>query len=232
MAFLDRLHSDVPKVTRVNGMEETMVYARPEEVSDDWRGAARILLVGELAATVECGPEPAPEAWRREHQKLVQTLRGLVTADEVTTGDSSLSRSSHAAKALELFESIDWCTRAMADEIDPDGTNNQDRDWLIAFAGEIVSLAFHAGAHARAADGKQIESYALPGKKVVEAGREGQRLRDLKRKSEFEAISRRIDELIVRGQSQSGAGRIAFKEGLGTSAKANVKLWGRRRPKK
>jgi hypothetical protein len=198
-AFYDRLLADVPKVTLQNGMDEQDDYVSPSEAPDAWKGAAKILLMGELEATVEGAPEPVPDQWRRERDKIVHLLGELklVRADDVKSGDPSLSRSAHAKNALDLFSSIDWCVGTMANEIDPDGAMAGEREWLIDFADEIVSLAFNAGAHARAAIGKEIEGHAIRGKKTLSSAKEGGRLRKNQLAQQTATTLQAMNELIA-----------------------------------
>ena len=149
----------------------------------------------------------------------------------MTSGDQSLSRTAHAKHALEFFGSIDWCVTAMANEIDPDGTMADDRAWLISFADEIVSLAFNAGAHARAAIGKEVEGHAVRGLKMLSNSREGGHARKLSTAGKTTEVLKRMAELIEQGHSVSRAATLAADAGLGTSAGANRQLYNRHHPK-
>lgn len=230
-AFLKRLQADVPKVARQNGMEQLTDHAHPTEAPDEWKGAAEILLLGELEAAVSGDPEPVPDQWRRSREEVSNLLRALKDAEEVTTGDPALSRVAHAKTALDMLDSIDSCVSMMANEIDPDCNNPDGREWLIAFAEEIVSIAFDAGAHTRAAIGKEIEGHAIRGQKTILSARQGGLVRRLTKAPMTAAVLARMEELSDRGFSISRAAQIAAKEGLGSSSNANRQLSKRYRPK-
>lgn len=225
--FLQCLLTDVPRVVRHNGMEGQEDYGRPDEVPAEWKGAAKILALGELAAKVEGDPISIPARWEIDRTEIVRTLKRFAGAEEVTSGDVALSRAEHARIALDLLGSIDWCTAAMAKEIDPDGANLDDREWLIDFAKEIAFHAFHAGAHSRAAVGKEIEGHAVRGHKVFSAAQEAGRLRRTQTLPRTALVLNRMQELIDRGSTASNAARLTAAEGVGTSANANLTAYNR-----
>lgn len=222
--FLERLRADVPKRIHQNGIESREEYVTPDEASEEWKGAAEILYFGELAAWVEGEPQPVDASWELERVRIEALLRELWGAGEVTEGDHALSRRAHAEEALESLASIDFCTSAMSDEIDPDRNLPDDREWLLSFAREIAFLAFNAGTHARAAIGKQAEAHAVRGDKVLAAAKSGGRSRHQQTKSETERTLQRMRELIDQGHTQKRATELAHAQGYGTSANANRQL--------
>lgn len=226
-AFFRRLNSDVPTVLRRNGMEEKREHVRPDEASVEWSGGAKILLLGELLAAIEGEPRPMPEVWREERQDIVALLKAYLVKEEVTAGDPTLSQAAHARIALDLLEQTEWCTGLMADEIDPDRTKRLDRDWLIAFAEEIVSIAFHAGAHARAAEGKIIEKFAVSGKKSIDGSKKGNESRVANNALEDDLAMQRMCEIIKSVQSISNAARKVGKE-TGRNPGSLRRMWYRR----
>jgi len=227
-AFRDRIRTDLPKVVRENGMERQEDYVHPQEAPDEWKGAAYILLLGELDATVDGEPEPVPEVWRRSRNEIEQKLKLLMSSDEVTEGDPILSRKAHAQAAIECLQDADWSTAAMADEIDPEDSKSEDRKWLIEVAAGLVCVGFYAGMHARAALGKEIEMHAVRGEKTLKAASEGGRQRRGKLKPATLLILNTMDELIEKRHSKANAAKLAHEQKrLGSSPGANQKLYRR-----
>ena len=122
-ALLAQLEADVPKVTVRNGMEVEVRHVRTNEAPPDWKRAVQFLELGELKTKVEGDPPSNAEIWRHDRAMISAQLRSLVGAGEVTMGDKTVSRASHAATSLALLNSTDFCVQAMADEIDPVGGN-------------------------------------------------------------------------------------------------------------
>ena len=231
-ALLQRLRADVPRVVRRNGMEEMEDYAHPDETPPEWKGAAKILLLDELAALVEGDPEPVPDEWRRERTRIVAILSELAGTCEDARGDATLSCAAHVREALDALARIDFCTSAASNEIDPDEDNPDDREWLRAFAEEIAYHAFHAGIHARAAIGKTIEFHAVRGYKTISSAKAGGRLRAMETSNYKRAIVAAMNEQIAGGHTKANAARIVAQKGMGASEGANRKLWysSRKRP--
>jgi hypothetical protein len=229
--LLERLRADVPRLDRRNGMEMQNDYVTPREAEEKWKGAAEILYLGELEAWVEGEPISVPDQWEHERARIEALLREFAGAREVTKGDPSLSRRTHAHEALESLASIDFCTSAMSKEIDADGQHPADREWLISFSREIAFLAFNAGSHARAAIGKKAEAHAVRGEKVHSAARSGGESRRQQTKPEADRTLQRMRELIDKGHTQKRAAELAYADGYGTSADANRKLLNRHRTK-
>jgi hypothetical protein len=230
-AFRDRLRTDVPKIVRENGLERQEDYVHPQEAPDEWKGAAHILLLGELDAAVDGEPEAVPAKWRRSRQEIEQKLQTLLSSDEVTEGDPVLSRKAHAQAAIEYLQESDWTAAAMADEIDPDDRESDDQRWLFEVAAELVCVGFYAGMHARAAIGKEIEVHAIRGEKTQKAASEGGRLRRGKTKPATLLVLNAMDELRKKGLSVANAARLAYSQKrVGSSPEANRKLYSRHKP--
>lgn len=227
LAFLARLEADVPKRQARNGMEVELRHVRTREALPEWKRAAKILELGELKAKVEGDPLSNAEIWRQERPVITEQLRVLIGAGEVTTGDKGLSRARHAELSLELLDSTDFCIQAMAGEIDPDGDEREDRDWLIQFAHEILYLGFYAGLHARAAMGKGMETDAVRGEKVLKAAVEGGRYHGREAKETTDKILKCMDKLVRQGLTISRAAELCYQKEGGSSATANRKLFNR-----
>lgn len=228
VALLDALKRIVPTTTEVNGTETQTRYRHPAELGPDPRaGAAKILLLGELEASVRAAPEDAGQNWHKLHDDVRSLMEALVGAPEVTKGAASLSRRQHARDALDLLDEIERNSRAMTLQLD--GT--EVRRWLTEVLADIAGLALRAGAMAQAAHGKLIESDAVRGAKVIAAASQGaERTRQNNSASNRERL-KRMEELVDSGHSTARAAEIAHREGLGASLEANRKLWQRSRKK-
>lgn len=227
-ALLDALRQLVPKTTDVNGTETQTRYMTPAELGQDPRaGAAKILLLGELEAAVRGEPEDAGQTWHRLHGDIRALMEELVGAPEVTKGAKAISRRQHARDALELLGEIERNSRAMILQLD----DAEDRRWMAEALAETAALALRAGAKAQAAQGKAIESDAVRGARVISAARQGaQETRQNNSVAKNKRL-KRMEELVVSGQSTARAAEIAYRDGLGPSADANRKLWQRSREK-
>lgn len=230
-AYLAQLEADVPKITARNGMETEVRHVTTKEAPPEWKEAAKTLELGELRASVEGYPEPIPEIWQRERSLITAYMQSLVAAGEVTEGDKALSRASHATKALELLDSTNFCVEVMAEQLDPDGEEPDDREWLIAFAHEILYLGFHAGLHARAALGKEVEKDAVRGEATRLAASKGGKQRSAETAAIQAERLKKIRDLVDAGHSVARASELASAQGLGISKDANKRLFYRQKKK-
>ncbi len=222
--LLEWLKRDVPEVIRQNGIEEKPDYARPDEAPEEWKGAAKILYLGELEALVEGEPELASAEWQRERDKVVGQLEKFTALEEVTDGDPELSRRSHADKALNFLKQIELDYEWMSHEVDPD-----EREWLLEVIAHAAHNAFSAGVHAFAAAGKEIEVHALRGQKIAKGASAGGKSKNREGKPEREKILAHMQASIEKGHSVSAAAKHAYNAGLGTSPGANLQRWKRNR---
>lgn len=227
-ALLDALRQMVPTTTEVNGTETQKRHKHPAELGHDPRaGAAKILLLGELEASVRGVPEDAGQTWQKLQHDVGRLMEDLVAAPEVTRGDASLSRRKHALDALAFLDEIERNSQAMILQLD----DAEDRRWLSEGLADLAALALRAGAAAQAAHGKVIESDAVRGAKVVTAARQGaEKTRQNNSAINMERL-KRMGELRDSGHTKARAAEIAHREGLGVSADANRKLWQRSRKK-
>lgn len=236
LAWLER---DVPKITITDRMEEQQEFIHPKDATEEWRGAAEILQLGELKATVEGDPPSELEQWSETASRTTEVMRGFLadTADQKRTGNSKtrgnpLSRSAHAKEALYFLSLIDRDRKLMCAEIDPDGDTPEDRDWLSAVIAQAALAAFNAGVHAQIAIGKDIEKYALTGKLVQQGAASGGHMRSSAVKHEKDRMRAEMERLISVGYSIRMASQLAKENGHGTSAAANRKAFYRDLKKK
>lgn len=225
VALLEALKRIVPTTTEVNGTETQTRHRHPAELGTDLRaGAAKILLLGELEASVRGAPEDAGQNWQMLQVDIRSLMEALVGAPEVTKGAVSLSRRQHARDALDLLDEIERNSQAMILQLD----DAEDRCWLTEVLADIAGLALRAGAMAQAAHGKVIECDVVRGAKVITAARQAaERTRQNNSASNRERL-KRMEELVESGHSTARAAEIAYREGLGASPEANRKLWQRR----
>ncbi|TXI03632.1 MAG: hypothetical protein E6Q73_04360 [Pseudorhodobacter sp.] len=231
-ALLEQLRRDVPRERLENGMEEDERHVLPEGAPEAWRGGATILFLGELEAKALGDPVEETEQWAELSEKTAIMMQGFLKAQEVTQGHRALSRSAHAEAALEFLETIERETAAMCEEMDPEGTNPDDRSWLKAVIAQAAVAAFTVGVHARAAVGKEIEQHALRGRKNLTSAQAGGKARSAAAKQQIKAVISEMCELIDKGHSKSAAAMIASNKGIGTSKEANRKTYQRHGPKK
>lgn len=231
-AFFKRLVADVPKVLKANGLEELQQHARTKDAPDAWKGAALILELGELEASLT-GPVPDPiEELSRERRRVTQELEALMQIDEPTEGSPELSQAGHIHQVFEQFRELDKIVAIATSEIDEDRLRPNDRRWVKMLIAEAFLCGFHTGAHARAALMKDFEKAAVSGARTLAGGQSGGRKKREVYKDRNGAIIARMERSIARGYSIAAAADGAFKAGLGTSAEANRKLYYRSRPKK
>lgn len=231
-ALLEQLRRDVPREKLENGMEEDERHVFPKDAPEEWRDGAEILFLGELEAKILGEPVDETTQWAELSEKTATMMQGFLKAQEVTEGHRALSRSAHAEAALEFLETIERETAAMCEEMDPEGTNPDDRSWLKAVIAQAAVAAFTVGVHARAAVGKEIEQHALRGKKNLRSAQAGGRARSATAKGKNDAVIAEMSKLMDKGLSMSAAASIASKNGLGTSMDANRKTYQRHGPKK
>lgn len=217
---------DVPRIVRQNGVERIEDFVLPSEAPEEWKGAAKILYLGELEAFVEGDAPSAAEEWEKERSSIEDILSDFVEAEEVTKGDAVLSRRSHAARGIELLSEIDLEMSWLMGELDP-----EDRGWFAEAIAQTSHLAFLAGSHARSALGKDIEEHAIRGAQTRKnASRGGEERRRALQSTKHEIISM-MKKLLASGHSVNAAATNAHQAGLGTSAAANRQLWYREREK-
>lgn len=223
-AFRDRLHAEVPKITRQNGLEARVEHVTPTEAPSEWKGAAKILHLGELDAYLDGDPEPASEAWRKEREVVEGALLRLLEAGEVTSGDSSLSRNAHAKEALELMELMDREVSWLLPKY-----KKKYREEFLENASRFMHLGFLFGSSSRSALGKEFERHAIRGAKVVQASSESAQRQAKERQPETNAILSKMQARIDAGHSMRAAALHAADAGLGKSQGGNIKLWQRHR---
>lgn len=213
-----------------NGAESVKAHVHPDRAPPEWKGAAKILRIGELEAYVEGPPPTMLERWAEEQARVRKLMAQYRDDDEVTEGDPSLSRGAHASEVFALFEGIHFVTELMCDQIDPD-QGSSDRAWLRETLSEVALLAFHAGAHARAADGKVIEGDAVRGAKVIAGARKSAEMTSALKSGKTAAILAAMKRQLAEDPTCTvrKAARTVYKQGLGASEEANAKLYHRHR---
>jgi len=228
-ALLVTLEHIVPKVTVENGTERMERHIRTADSPHRWngyenfRGAAEILELGELAAAVEGDPPKARDAWNEHRAMIEQHMASYLEADEPTAGEEAFSRRTHAKNAIEDLTAIDVLEKWMSSQLG----DTLDREWLSEIIAEVTGLAFGAGRHTQAAWAKEFEPFVPTGRKVKEAQREGAAVRKGQTEPTSSDVREAMSDLIDKGHSISRAAAITAEKGLGTSAEANRKLFQR-----
>lgn len=225
---LKELRGIVPMVTIENGMERSERRALPKEVAEELRGAAKILMLGELEAYVE-GDPPMPTAVWRDHQAAAEAFLEEASANaEVTVGDVELSRKRHCDEAAERFRSLDRTQHLMLGQMDgPDEEN-----WLREVIAEVAIDAYLAGRHVQAAWGKDFEQHAVRGEKVLHGAAQAGDLRRRTVEPSSQKVLDEMERLRDRKHTVSRAADLAFENGFGSSPDANRKLYYRTRRRK
>ena len=231
-ALFIALLEGVPKVVVIEGVEQTERHVRPNEAPSEWKGAAKILALGELEAEIEGDPPASATSWAALRTEAETYLRETIADCERETQGArdagELSREQHSRTSLDLLAAIDRATTLMCAEMDSD----TDREWLAEVMAEIAEYAFIAGRHMQAAWGKPFEGHAVRGIKTIQSAAEGGRQRRGKVGPETAQILAHMQQLINAGQSQSRAAYHANIKGLGSSQSANLKLYQRMRKAK
>ncbi|MEP9350017.1 hypothetical protein [Xanthobacter sp. KR7-225] len=215
----------VPKTTVIDGLEKMERHVRPKEAPSEWKGAAKILALGELAAAIEEDPPIASASWSSLRTEAESYLRETVAECEkkpkADHAPGELSQEQHCRDSLELLAAIDRATKLMCTEMDSDA----DREWLEEVIAEIAEYAFVAGRHMQEAWAKPFEGHAVRGIKTIQSAAEGGRQRKGKQAPETAQIISYMRELMQSGHSKARAAELTHKKGLGVSAEANSKLF-------
>ncbi|MCE6960001.1 hypothetical protein LAZ40_13315 [Cereibacter sphaeroides] len=211
-----------------NGTEWAKRHIHPLKAEVHMRGAAMILFAGELEASISREPPPPDDEWTEIRAEVEAKLTSLLEAEEVTEGDASLSRQSHASVALQCLREADGPVKALMR-----GLDGKERRGVAHHLGELARLWFAAGYRARSALGKEDEASALLWDKesrTVQARKDGaaqagQLAADSARENRLpimEAMHRRI----AGGAKVSDAARhVHDVDKLGTSFEANRQMW-------
>jgi len=221
VALLAMLEHDIPRIVIENGMEVREDPISWKDAPDDWKGAVKILSMGELASRVEGDPPTASVEWQTEADRIRALMHNFRETPEVTKGNHLLSRAAHAEIVLDLLDEIELTTKLMLSEIDPSGECEDDRIWLKEVIAQALLPAFNAGAHARAAAGKEFESHAVRGQAVLSGSKKVGRDRATQHERIRRKIVEQMDSSMDKGLTQVAAAKHAFKLGIGTSAEAN-----------
>lgn len=227
--LLDKLTELVPKIDIENGFETYKRHLQCDDGPEHWNGwehlkrGAQILELGELAYMAEGNIPETSETWQRFRIQIEEILREYRESEEVTEGAEELSRATHATRAQELLNNIDYCERAMVGE----KPREEHRKWVREFVSEVAFSAFEAGRHTQAAWGKSVEDFADTGMRVRRGASVSGQQSKKKRVPDTMTRLREMDRLIADGHSKARAAEIAASRGLGSSAEANRKLWQR-----
>lgn len=215
----------VLKTTVIDGLEKMERHVLPKEAPPEWKGAARILALGELEAAIEEDPPIASASWSSRRTEAENYLRETVADCEkkpkADHAPGELSQEQHCRDSLELLAAIDRATKLMCAEMDSDA----DREWLGEVIAEIAEYAFVAGRHMQEAWAKPFEGHAVRGIKTLKSAVEGGEKRKGKQAAETPLIIACMRELIEAGHSKARAAELAYKKGLGKSAIGNRKLF-------
>lgn len=224
-ALFGALLQGVPKITVIDGMEKTERHALPKEAPSEWKGAAKILALGELEAEIDGHPPIASTSWASLRTEAETYLRETIAecGQKPMAGQApgELSQEQHCRDSLELLGAIDRATKLMSAEMDSDA----DGEWLVEVIAEIAEYAFVAGRHMQAAWGKPFEGHAVRGIKTLQSAAEGGAKRKGKLAADTPRIIAYMRELIAAGHSKKRAAQLAHKKGLGKSASSNSKLF-------
>ncbi len=231
--LLHQLRSIVPTIEITNGMETETRHRTPEEITgqpgkdQDLRDAAAVLMLGELQAAVEGGPMIASQQWHTVRKDAETFLQQALHMPELTEGDPERSRQRHASEALQTLAHFNSIQTFYASQMESDA----DKLWLREVFSDANLLAFQAGRQMQIAWGKEFESDAVRGAKTLQSSEAGGRARKNEIAPETQRILDEMKRLIDAGHTANSAGTILSKKGVGKSAGANAKLWGRHRKK-
>lgn len=224
-ALFIALLEGVPKIIVIDGVEQTERHVRPNEAPSEWKGAAKILALGELEAEIEGDPPTATTSWASLRTEAETYLRDTVADCERETQGArdagELSREQHSRTSLDLLAAIEKATKRMCAEMDSDA----DREWLAEVMAEIAEYAFIAGRHMQAAWGKPFESHAVRGIKTLKSAAAGGEQRKGKRAADTPLVIACMRDMIEAGHSKARAAELAYKKGLGKSAGGNRRLF-------
>jgi hypothetical protein len=231
--LLDALRAIVPMVTIENGMERLERTALPSELKGmdkkTLKGAAKILYLGELAAYVEGDPPNASAVWNGLLSAAESFLLEASAKAEPTEGSVELSLKRHCDEATESLRSLTQATRMALAQM----KRNDEKKWLQAVIAEVAVDAYLAGRHIQAAWGKEFESHAVRGEKVLSGSAQSGAIRRNKVKPKSQQVLAEMERLIdVGGHSVSRAAELAFEKNFGTSKAANRKLFARQKRQK
>lgn len=212
-ALLSELRRIVPSISVAHGMETIERHIQCQDGNEYWagrekyKGAAKILELGELEAAVEGLPEEATQVWSEHRAKIEQRLAELAGEPEKTDGAPELSQTTHAKKASELLSHIDATTEWLCSELE----SKFDREWLREALAEIAFAAFHAGRHTQEAWGKEFEHHASARLRSIRAfanrneGRTEHNRKIRQDRIAWEAHAQRVAETSMNGKLTKSA---------------------------
>lgn len=214
LAALKRL---VPTIEVKDSFDAFSRLALPSEVSDDLKGAVRILQLGELEAAVMKSPPTASEFWRAIRDEASRAL----------SASSEIENSEHNKLAHECLASVDMTVAFALQQV----RGKKQQEWYAEMLAEVASAAFEAGREVQLAWGKPFERHTRRGQKSLRNSSQGGVINSLGREPHRQKVVAEMQKRIDLGMSVRRAADLVFAAGIGTSGGANSKLWYKYGPK-
>jgi hypothetical protein len=191
-----------------------------EDVANGALGRAGIVYLG-LRETRVVRDEKSGE-WRAADNGDGLPLEDLADLDSA----EMFSEVWHAAMLLSQIAEY----QRMVGLVMRPGLYRPGKKTVVEHMDHAASTAFEIGRHLQAIWNKPFEPHALRGMKVREGQQVGAAMRRAETKQQSDAVIAEMRRLIGNGKlSVSNAARIAFRNGEGSSEKANLRLWYRRK---
>ena len=235
--LLEALRAAVPEVEDIDGLDRTTRFALPKELDEPHlKGAAMELMLGELEAAVECGPDGEnedaylrgdSESWEEQSDKVASELRAIVGEGRAEPEPNSIE--DHASAALHWLQQI----RVWSSVHEDQAANPDEAVWVRTILAEQAVRAFEAGRRFQKVVGKPWEPHAVRGKKVQEgaaeggAGRKGKLSPDTIAALDYMEAWVRAREAEGQSTKVTEAAAAAKRAGHGKSIGANRKAWNR-----
>lgn len=223
---LIRLAEIVPKKKMQNGAETWAEHVLPSEVPKELKGAAELLYFGELAAKAYGDKDGNPPSYKTLFKEDIAHARNLmekyVDCENPTEGDELYSRRSHAKTALEAMDRIEMVLNWACSNAEKGTLTSQ---WIEETLREACHFAFWAGASARAAAGKEIETDAVRGRKILVSAREAGKATSKRNENRRNAILKSMIDYTKQGLSAREAAVHTAKKGVGIKAASIERLF-------
>mgnify|MGYP001793064785 CR=1 FL=1 len=229
--LLNALREAVPMRTIHDGGRRREERLDPEELeAAHLKGAAAVLLLGELEAMVLGEPESERELWKRLLDEVGQVLDEIEAAPQDGARKDRVALAEHLREARERIDGIGFATAFAQSEAD----GEDEEGFVLSVQSETALHAFWLGWRMRAIDQKPFDEAARTGVKVQEGAKLGGEMTRSPRPETVKILAA-MDEAL-KAQAERGvaesvqqAAAVAYQKDLGSSRSANARLYQRHR---
>lgn len=215
-----------------DGLEITNDYIRIQDAKNESEKRAAFIF-GELRHLYEPEPNWLLDAEKLAKQTLADAGVSPLDKDGYLKDAEAYKTNSVEWHAQLVLHHLKWFNNyANIELVNEDNPELIDNEELQTWMADSAKEAYYLGAHIRAIQGKEFEYHAMRGIKTQESASKGGQAREGKLGKHTKSVLGTMEPLIRDGHTAANAGRIAFRKGLGTTAEANRRLWGRHERKR